>query len=370
MDSSASEIPYALTAWMDGFFLPHSVVTSSTLLHWQREIGRWVFALGMWGFFICAFQVYWNKITKRGVAKGLLYRIVRHPQYLCLGVAGLGLLTIWPRFLMLGIWVTMLFLYAGLARFEESRMEERFGEDYRRFAATRGAFLPGSLVRRLFEATFGKLRPRALGWAAALVFSLGLAFSVGFALRSHTRANTAILFQPQEQAVIVSTWPQPEAWMAQVFEAALAEEQVHKRLSESQDGRPMVVTILPPKYVMKDMYYLRPSQDLTRYSMAGISFSRVVRRALQFLIPIKGLFRQKDFMGVDPDTANAPVQVVFSQAEKPFKADLALEEALDASVRVKPLVVVDVVLSTGGVSDVLIPHPQNRFGPNVVMPIL
>ncbi len=37
---------------------------------------------------------------------------VRHAQCLCLGIAGGGLLTIWPRFLLLGIWVSMLFLYA------------------------------------------------------------------------------------------------------------------------------------------------------------------------------------------------------------------------------------------------------------------
>ena len=51
---------------------------------------------------------------KRGVAKGFLYRFVRHPQYRCLEIAGVGLLTIWPRLLLLGIWVSMLFLYAGL----------------------------------------------------------------------------------------------------------------------------------------------------------------------------------------------------------------------------------------------------------------
>ena len=35
------------------------------------------------------------------------------PSGLCLGIAGEGLLTIWPRFLLLGIGVSMLFLYAA-----------------------------------------------------------------------------------------------------------------------------------------------------------------------------------------------------------------------------------------------------------------
>ena len=43
-----------LTAWLDGFFLNHSVVTTSPVLEGQRWIGRYLFALGIWGFVICA----------------------------------------------------------------------------------------------------------------------------------------------------------------------------------------------------------------------------------------------------------------------------------------------------------------------------
>jgi len=150
------------TAWLDGFFLNHAVVTTSRLLEWHRKAGVVLIVLGGAGFLLSAVQVYANKLRKRGVATGLLYRLVRHPQYLCLGVAGWGLLTLWPRFLLLGTWVTMLFLYAGLARVEERQMAGRFGADYRGFAEARGAFLPGSPVRRLFEATLGRLRPRGL----------------------------------------------------------------------------------------------------------------------------------------------------------------------------------------------------------------
>ncbi len=95
------------TAWLDGFFLNHAVVTTSRLLEWHRKVGIVLLILGLAGFLVSAAQVYGKKLTRRGVAQGLLYRFVRHPQYLCLGVAGWGLLTLWPRFLLLGIWVTM-----------------------------------------------------------------------------------------------------------------------------------------------------------------------------------------------------------------------------------------------------------------------
>jgi protein-S-isoprenylcysteine O-methyltransferase Ste14 len=334
-----------LTAWLDGFFLNHAVITSSLLLEWHRKVGLGLMALGLAGFLLSAVQVYGNKIRRRGVARGFLYRFVRHPQYLFLGIAGWGLLTMWPRFLLLGIWVTMLFLYAGLARFEERRLEERFGEDFRRFAGSRGAFLPGSPVRCSFEATFGKLRPRALGWATAYVLCLALAFSLGFAARAYTRASTAILIEPQHRAVVVSARPKPEEWVAKVFRAAVSHEEVRRRLRDAGGDSPIVTTILPPRYGMKGMYYKLSSGQRTNGGNKG------------------------PLMGVDPDTANEPVEVVFSRAAKAYRPTLALDDALDSDVRLTPLVVAEVGPATGEVSRVRVPLPQNAWGPRVIMPV-
>lgn len=331
------------TAWLDGFFLNHSVVTTSALLEWQRDLGLVLFLLGVIGFFLSAVQVYGNKLTGRGVATGVLYRYLRHPQYLCLVVAGWGLLTMWPRFLLLGIWVTMCFLYAGLARFEERRMEERFGHDYRRFADTRGVFLPGSPVRRLFEASLGRLHPRPLAWATSYALCLALAFGLAFLLRDYTRESAALLWQPDVDAVVVSTWPQPESWLEEVFSAANANGQVQARLAESQADRPVVATILAPRYGMKDMYY-EPAPGQPQGEGGPL-------------------------MGVNPAETDEPVEVVFSRAQKPYREELSLEEALDADVRLTPLVVVEVSPATGEVLDVRISLPQNHWGSKVTMPV-
>lgn len=333
-----------ITAWLDGFFLNHAVVTRSALLEWQRRAGPGLIVLGLAGFVLSAVQVYGNKIRKRGVAKGLLYRFMRHPQYLCLGVAGWGLLTMWPRFLLLGIWVTMLFLYAGLARFEERRMAERFGDDFRRFADARGAFLPGSPIRRVFDATLGRLRPRALGWATAYVFCLALAFSLGFAARAWTRASTAILVEPEHRTVVVSAWPKPEEWMAKVLREALNHDEVGRRLRDGRGESPIVATILPPGYGMKGMYYKLPP-GLPAGERAG------------------------PLMGVDPDTTDEPVELVFARAEKAYRRTLGLGDALDAGVRLTPLLVVSVVAARGEVTSVRVPLPRNAWGPGVVMPV-
>jgi hypothetical protein len=238
----------------------------------------------------------------------------------------------------------MLFLYAGLARFEERRMEERFGDDFRRFADGRGAFLPGSPVRRVFEATFGKLRPCALGWATAYVVCLALSFSLGFAARAYTRASTAVVVEPQHRTVVVSAWPKPEAWMAKVFRAALSHEEVQRRLREARGDAPIVATILPPRYGMKGMYYTLPPGQPARESRGPI-------------------------MGVDPDTTDEPVELVFARAGKAYTRTLALEDALNADVRLTPLVVVSVAPMSGEVRSVRVPLPQNAWGPRVVMPL-
>jgi protein-S-isoprenylcysteine O-methyltransferase Ste14 len=360
----------AATAWLDGFFLNHSVVTHSALLEWQREIGLFIFALGMWGFLISAFQVYGNKITGRGVARGFLYRISRHPQYLSLALAGWGLLTIWPRFLLLGGWITMLFLYAGLARFEEQLMEQRFGDAYRDFAKTRGAFLPGSPIRRLFEASFDRLRPRAVGWVAAYAFSLAVAFSLGFALRGYTRSQTAMLIQPKLQTVVISAWPQPEDWIEKVIDVARSQEEVKQQL-EKQGNDPLVVTVLNPDYVMRGMFYkMANTEEEDEPTTMGSALLRVGRIAWSFMIPTSGWVWGDGIMGVDPDESDKPVEVVFSRAVKPFKEVLSFDEVLDASVRLTPLIVVDVEPTTGEVPRVRVPLPQNRWGPRVVMPLL
>jgi protein-S-isoprenylcysteine O-methyltransferase Ste14 len=70
------------------------------------------------------------------------YGVVRHPQYLGLLVAGLGLLLLWPRpegLLPLGILAVTLWL---LACREEVRMEQDLGCVWRAYAYGRPAFLP------------------------------------------------------------------------------------------------------------------------------------------------------------------------------------------------------------------------------------
>src|SRR5260370_39674261 len=162
------------TAWLPAFFLPHL----------SREIvpsvGGVIFLVGLVGFVLGAFQVYYAKFRRRGVVKSVFYALVRHPQYSFLALAGLGLLIVWPRFILLIIYVHMLWFYYLLARSEERRMQSRYGDRY--IAAIRGApmFLPGDA--RLARLFFGSVRTRRLRlfaiYCVFLFSAVGEAFSL------------------------------------------------------------------------------------------------------------------------------------------------------------------------------------------------
>ncbi len=92
---------HAATRWAIAFFLPHMTLPPTAFLKTVRIAGSIFFVIGFLGFSICALQVYLGKIFKWGIASKGLYQMVRHPQYLLLGVWGIGMAILWPRFIVL-----------------------------------------------------------------------------------------------------------------------------------------------------------------------------------------------------------------------------------------------------------------------------
>jgi protein-S-isoprenylcysteine O-methyltransferase Ste14 len=86
------------TAWLTGFLLPHAVFTTSPFLEFLRwDLGRYFFGLGLLAFFVLAAQIYGSKLFGRKLVNSGIYRYIRHPQYLGLGLSAFGLFTMWPR---------------------------------------------------------------------------------------------------------------------------------------------------------------------------------------------------------------------------------------------------------------------------------
>jgi len=135
---------YSATRWLSAFFLPHMVVPPDVFLKAIRVMGSVLFVGGMVLFFACAGQIYLNKFLKRGAVVGGIYSFIRHPQYASLVVAGAGLSILWPRFLVVVLWLVMVLIYYLLSRDEERRMLRAQETDYRLYMERTGMFFPKS----------------------------------------------------------------------------------------------------------------------------------------------------------------------------------------------------------------------------------
>lgn len=142
-------VKYPATRWLSAFYLPHMIVPPDDVLKVIRVTGSVLFVSGIAVFIVCALQVYSNKLLKKGTALKGLYSVIRHPQYVGLGAAGIGLSILWPRFLTVVLWLVMVALYYLLSKDEERRMLHEHPETYGLYMRTTGMFLPKTIEDRL-----------------------------------------------------------------------------------------------------------------------------------------------------------------------------------------------------------------------------
>ncbi len=235
------------TRWLTAFFLPHMVSPPDTFLKVVRVAGSVFFVFGGAVFLLCAGQVYYHKFARKGVALGGLYSRVRHPQYLGLGMAGIGLSILWPRFLVIALWAVMAMLYFLLAKDEERRMLAEFGDEYRRYMERTGMFLPKGA-----EAVLAKLLPVRSSWVrAALLLLLLWAGTVGaaFALRSYTVARLPLWSDGSVTALAIL--PGDRKMMDLRMASVLDLPEVRTRLAA--DRGPFLAYVMPVNYVMQGM---------------------------------------------------------------------------------------------------------------------
>ncbi len=177
---------HAATRWATMFFLPHMILPPTAFLKTVRIAGSVFFIVGLFGFIICALQVYLGKIFQWGIASKGIYRIIRHPQYLLLGLWGIGMAILWPRFIVLASLSIMFVLYYFLAQDEERRMLKQYCDSYRDYLDRTGMFVPRTLERPL-AAMINRLVPQVpLRHALIPVLMVILVLGSGFLLRAIT----------------------------------------------------------------------------------------------------------------------------------------------------------------------------------------
>jgi len=348
------------TAWMEAFFLPHSVITTSSILEVLRWwVGTYAFSLGILGFLFCAGQVYGSKLLRRGVVHSWIYSRIRHPQYLSLAVAGFGLLTMWPRIIILILYLGMLFAYYFLlARFEEKQMESKFPGygDYRRRTAM---FVPGNPGGKIFRLCFGWIENRRVALAASSVVITILVIGGGILLRRYTIGHSATKALPEERIFAVAIWPTPQDRIQQVVSASLRDDRVRSALEKERDAV-FTAHLLPEDYGMMSMFadVGREHRMFTRLSPHRFKY------LLSFVFPFFDRHRKNDIMGSPQDN----YKVVFSRLDEPGQPDPPLSSVTDLSAKMTPVVIANVKGAGLKVENIVIP-PRRSFWGDITMPM-
>jgi len=94
------------------------------------------------GIFLVVFG--WRRIyrAKDKLVTTGIYAQTRHPQYLGVLLITGGINFLWPTFSTLLMWPILVFVYIRLAKEEEVKMQERFGEEFQKYKDRVPMFIP------------------------------------------------------------------------------------------------------------------------------------------------------------------------------------------------------------------------------------
>jgi len=95
------------------------------------------------GIFVQGWRELYRAHQQKRLATEGLYGVVRHPQYtgLFLALFGEGVVH-WPTFFSVGLFPIIVLAYSRLARKEEQRLVQQFGEEYRAYQRRVPMFMP------------------------------------------------------------------------------------------------------------------------------------------------------------------------------------------------------------------------------------
>lgn len=240
---------YAATRWLTSFFLPHMILPPTLFLKTIRVLGSAFFIVGALTFIVCALQVYLGKIFKWGIASKGLYKYIRHPQYLALGVWGIGMGILWPRFIVLATLSLMFILYYFLAKNEQWRMSNQYGETYKQYMERTGMFFPRTAERRF--SFIGQLIPiTPLRYAITSVLIIVIVIGSGFILRGITLFS--LPFESENNITLVSLLPEDDKLSAIVLNS-IVKTNADGKLDILKDDKDYLGYLMPADYIMQGM---------------------------------------------------------------------------------------------------------------------
>ncbi|MBI4537428.1 MAG: isoprenylcysteine carboxylmethyltransferase family protein [candidate division NC10 bacterium] len=333
----------AWTAWLTAFFLPHITYSGDPLILALAYAGPVLLTLGLAVFFVCAGQVYGAKLFRKGVVSGGLYRMIRHPQYLGLAIAGLGLLLYWPRFFILITYISMLFVYYLLARNEEGRMLRKFGASYSAYLERTPMFLPGNPGGRFLRAIFWTPQRKGAVLLGLYALSLSAAIAGAFGLRAYSEVRLtktwgngmlALAMSPSEPERLTRT-------LAQV--AQNPEIQAFFQKYHTRPGHSLVAYVLPQEYMMQHLIADMDEHKAHHGEGEQGGFLAVVKH-------LGEMYALKPLRQLGEGAAAAAQRIIFTEALDPAGQNVGVGRALGISVQRYPLFFADFDAKAGQVT--------------------
>lgn len=347
---------FPATRWLTAFILPHILLSGDPLLTWLERIGFSLFPIGLWIFIVGAIHVYGARLFRKGPVTNGLYALVRHPQYLGLIVSGLGLFLFWPRFFILVMYVTMVFIYYHLARYEEREMERRYGEKYSAYKRKTGMFLPFNLRAR-FSSLLGGWRFER-GLSPVLMYGVVLSITIGFGflLREYSKGRIPSFYVEGKNTRVVYSYPRKDAQMRRIVNFVLDDQRTQSLMEkfDSDHKTSYLAHIVPSHYGMGRLIAtadetLRRPQRLDRENL---------RFPIGLLFPFVGGNHHSEHCRTQEET----LRVIFSGLSSPEGGSIPDSEAFSISAVRTPLFLAEVNAETGEVLQVLETMPRHFWG--------
>lgn len=326
---------WGLSGWMLWFFLPHIVAeTKSALINFIPLLGLLLFVGGLFGFAVGAFQVYRAKIRKSGAVTGGLYRYIRHPQYTALIVASIGMLLIWPRFLVLYSTIAMVFAYVSLARVEERICAKTYA-NYDKYRSGTGGFFP-RLVGNFRGRRLSVRLPRLIAFLASIALIVVAATMIALGLRQHAIASLYTV--KDEQGIYLSVTRLSDQELSEIAAIARAhQKKSDEALKTLQEGDRFIAYVLPTQMYVSE-------------------------------IPMRLPDGQEFGHSVPKDRDLARYKVVYTRAEFSSGGLLETENILHNALNKHALVEVHVNLRSEVVESTS-PPPEQSFYPDIQVPV-
>ena len=238
-----SSSPYL--SWSTDFFLPHMTFPNNELILMFSYL-QILLPVGLVLFLLAAIPLYYGRFTGKGVVQLSFYSRIRHPQYLFLAISGFGLMLYWPRFIILVMYVTMLFIYYLLARNEEWRMTREAPGKYEEYMHNTPMFIPGEPGGKVFKFLFGWIRPKWLG--IFITYCLTLVCCVGLAVGIRNYTISQLPDVVVNSMTVLPVFPRPAAETRALYEKIASSPKVQPLLQKETKAN--LVYILPGDFFL------------------------------------------------------------------------------------------------------------------------